>query len=66
MDFTHILFVKVDHSFLKSNIFGLIGFAKLLKNLFVQHIMIFLVIPKVSSSFYSGTEQKAEDVPQKA
>lgn len=30
---THILFVEIDHSLLKSNIFGLISFAKLLKNL---------------------------------
>lgn len=30
---THILFVEIDHSLFKSNVFGLIGFAKFLKNL---------------------------------
>lgn len=33
---THILFVEIDHSLLKSSIFGLISFAKLLKNLTSQ------------------------------
>lgn len=35
-DRSHILFVEVDHSLLKRNIFGLVGFAKLLENLSVK------------------------------
>lgn len=35
-DCSHILFVEVDHSLLERNIFGLIGFAKLLENLSVK------------------------------
>lgn len=33
---THILFGEVDNSLLKGNIFGLIGFAKLLEDLYVK------------------------------
>lgn len=34
---THILFVEVDHALLKRDIFGLVGFAELLKNLSGMH-----------------------------
>lgn len=36
---THILFVEVDHALLKRDIFGLISFAQLLKNLSVTCMM---------------------------
>ena len=37
---THVLFAEVDNSLLKGNVFGLIGFAKLLENLSVKQIIV--------------------------
>lgn len=36
---THILFVEVDHALLKRDIFGLVSFAELLKNLPVKRMV---------------------------
>lgn len=50
VDCTHILFAEVDHFLLKGSIFGLIGFAQLLKNLSVTNMVTFNPKPRTETT----------------